>query len=387
MGLKFFITLMIFFLIDSVFLFSQSKSGDLPVIDFSKNYPKHKEQILQDIVDIEYVRLETTDEVLLSGVRSMSDISKLAHISDKYIIVYEMKRGDIFVFNRNGKIISHFNQRGQSGREYYSIKRGVVFDEKNEEIFVCGNTVQVYSINGVYKRTLRIDSNATINVYNFDDETLLVYEDAVVYNGTITEKYTKKNPYRLVSKKDGSLVNILDIHFPKRISNHGTKIISYPSSSLHYGQDFVIADMSSDTIYLLTQNKDITPIIARKPSIHASESRKIWSTHLTTDKYIFFGIIPLDFNSTNQGGKIPVFMFEFETGETSAISIINAEYAMKPWSPYPSPTIAKNMTAELMDVSPLIEAYKKKQLKGEFEKFVSTLSNDDNPIVMIIKFK
>jgi len=80
-------------------------------------------------------------------------------------------------------------------------------------------------------------------------------------------------------------------------------------------------------------------------------------------------------------------MYEFETGETSEISIIDAEYAMKPWSPYPSPAIAKNMTAELMDVSPIIAAYKKRQLKGEFEKFAATLDEDDNPIVMIAKFK
>jgi len=101
----------------SQFINPQSKSGALPVIDFSKDYPKHKEQILQELADIEYVRLETTDDILLSGVRSMSDISKLAYVSDKYILIYEMKRGDIFVFNRNGKIVSHFNQRGQSGRE------------------------------------------------------------------------------------------------------------------------------------------------------------------------------------------------------------------------------------------------------------------------------
>ena len=38
------------------------QTGNLPVIDLSKNYPK-KEIRLQDIADIEYVPLETKDDV------------------------------------------------------------------------------------------------------------------------------------------------------------------------------------------------------------------------------------------------------------------------------------------------------------------------------------
>ena len=167
----------------------QSKSGDLPVVDFSKNHPQKKDIILQDIAVIEYIRLETTDNVILSGVRSMSDVSKIASISDNYIVIYEQIRGDIFVFNRNGKIVSHFNHRGQSGREYSLITNsGVIFDEKNEEIYVCSKLVQVYSLNGQHKRTLRIDSNSSVKICNFDDETLLVYEETMTPGH---EKYTK----------------------------------------------------------------------------------------------------------------------------------------------------------------------------------------------------
>ena len=124
-----------FFLIGSQVVSPQSKTGDLPVIDFSKSYPK-KEIILQDMADIEYVPLETTDDVLLS------ERAVLSYVSDNYILVHEPERGDIYVFNRTGKIVSHFNHKGQSGREYIAIKdeigsNGTIFDEKNEEIFVC----------------------------------------------------------------------------------------------------------------------------------------------------------------------------------------------------------------------------------------------------------
>ena len=45
------------------------------------------------------------------------------------------------------------------------------------------------------------------------------------------------------------------------------------------------------------------------------------------------------------------------------------------------------MNANLIQPSSIINAYKKKQLKGNVEKFIKTLNEDDNPVVRIIKFK
>ena len=91
---------------------AQSKADNLPVFDFSKNYPQKKMR-LQEMADIEYVPLETTDDILLS------DGAVLSAVTDKYILVHETRHGDIFVFDRNtGKLYSHFNHKGQSGQEY-----------------------------------------------------------------------------------------------------------------------------------------------------------------------------------------------------------------------------------------------------------------------------
>lgn len=42
----------------------QTKGGGLPVFDFTKDYPQ-KKMLLQDITDIEYIPLETSDDILL----------------------------------------------------------------------------------------------------------------------------------------------------------------------------------------------------------------------------------------------------------------------------------------------------------------------------------
>jgi hypothetical protein len=390
MKIKNLILLMAVFLTGSQVMTPQSKTGDLPVINISKEYPP-KEKRLQDIADIEYITLETTDDVLLSGY------AMLSYVSDKYILVHEPTLGDIYVFNRTGKIYSHFNHKGPSGREYPWIGAGTIFDEKNEEIFVCSHTIHVYSLSGEYKRTLKINTDIyETKVFNFNDETLLVYDD--VHVDPYIKSAIKTNPYRLISKKDGSLISILDIHLPKRYSTRIAQIennswrpvsIYYPYS-MYYGQDFVIADISSDTLYLLTQNRELTPLLIRKPSVHASEPRIVWTTLLTTDKFILLAPIPLVFNSRGRGGggRISVLMYEFETGDTSKPSILDVEFGMRRWSPGRSPSVmVKNMTAELIQTPSIIEAYRKKRLKGDIEKLAMTLAEEDNPVLRIIKFK
>ena len=359
----------------------------MSVIDFSKSYPK-KEICLQDIADSEYIPLETTDDILLG------DRLALSYISDKYIVIHEPIRGNIFIFNRNGTIYSHFNHKGQSGQEYAWIgDAGVIFDEKNEEIFVCSQSIQVYSLKGEYKRTLKINTvDSDSKVFNIDDEVLLVYDDVIIEPGL--EDKTMKDPYRFVSKKDGSLISVLNIHFPKRYSTRIAKIeknswgglFLFYTQSMYYGRNIMIADISSDTLYQLTPNRKLIPILTRKPSVHVSEEpRKVWATFLTTDKFIIVGTILLDFNSV--GGKIPFFMYEFETGEVTRVSFFDAEYGTKYWEPGNSPAMAKNRIAGLIQPSSIIDAYEKKKLNGNVDKFIKTLSEEDNPIVRILKFK
>ena len=45
------------------------------------------------------------------------------------------------------------------------------------------------------------------------------------------------------------------------------------------------------------------------------------------------------------------------------------------------------MTAGLIDTALLKEAIDEGKLKGELEKLVETLDEEDNPVLMIMKFK
>lgn len=392
MKIKIFLLISSFYVLGSIPLSSQSQTCNLPVFDLSQEYPL-KKMCLQDMADIEYIPLETTDDILLS------DQVTLSAITDKYILLHEFRRGDIFVFDRNtGKIYSHFNHYGQSGQEYMWIKNGTLLDEKKEEIYVCSYSfIQVYSLKGEYKRTLKIKNpEKDLKIFNFDDQSLIIYEEVVIEPGH--ENETKKDPYRVVSKKDGSLISILGIHLPKRYSKAIAQKVGngwrpyrfYYSDNQYYGSDLMIADISSDTLYQLSPNKGLIPLLRRKPSVHASEPRHIWMTLLTTDKFMLIGTFLLDFEST--GGKIPQFIYEFKTGKINKVSILDTEYDTRAWSSgkwelSASPAIAKNMAAELISVSSMLEAYHGKRLKGNGNKVAKNLREDDNPVVRILKFK
>lgn len=84
-----------------IFAFLAGCSGDgqykealLPQIDVNEEYPE-KEIFLQDVADIEYIPLETNEEMLFQGT--------IAAVSDKGILGVSQQGGKLFLFDRDGK--------------------------------------------------------------------------------------------------------------------------------------------------------------------------------------------------------------------------------------------------------------------------------------------
>ena len=371
----------------------KQKTGDLPIINLSNNYSK-KEIRLKDISDIEYIPLETKDHVLLG-------YAHLKYVSDNYMVIFDVQ-GNVYIFNRNGAFISHISHKGNGPREYTNLS-GILFDEKNEEIFLTDGSTNrslVYSIFGDYKRTIKYTTDIYLpSIYNFDDETMLVYNNDIKRSNN---KYSKK-PYMLLSKKDGSFVANIDITLHTRYANvqaleigmsNGQKAYTSVSintyNNMYYGDDFVIADMSSDTIYKLTLKRELIPMLARTPSVHSSKSPIVWSTILTTDKYIILYKTILDFVAKEQGANVPeeLLMYEYETGHTYNVSLVNDDLEgrirVSLHLTIDGVDILKNMLAQLVWPNQLKKYYETKQLKGELVKIPD---EEDNPIVAIYHFK
>lgn len=152
----------------------QKESDGLITVDVSKSYPK-KELILQDLFDIEYVPLETTDEFITTG--------NVRAVGEKIIVTKNNGRldGDIFLFDRTtGKGILHFDHLGQGGEDYTNILE-ILLDEKQGEIFVNNHysrKVVVYDLEGNFKRSWKHNSDTFYDQIGCFDEDYLICHDS-----------------------------------------------------------------------------------------------------------------------------------------------------------------------------------------------------------------
>ena len=370
---------------------SETKLQGLPVIDLTKNYPE--KEFVADDVDKEYIPLETTNEVLADASFSVQ------YVSDKYIVGTNRSRGDVFIFGRNGKVISHFNNKGESGKEYLLIK-SFVFDEKKQEIFIADyqtkNKCLVYSTDGKFLRQLNFPANSWIvDIFNFDNETLLVY-NGHHQDRDDTGNINQKKPYVFLSKKDGSVVSRLDLSFSKRISDKHTlevgdgKImpitVTISAHNVKFGQEFVIADRSCDTVFLLKQDKKLTPLFIRTPSCFNENKLTTMGIDFKTDKFLFFSALTYDWGEiiaqVKRGQQISLppgkdFAYNLQTGEMFSVTT----------GPSGIEDAPKNITVRQIRADRLVKDLKDGKLKGKLKQVAQSVNEDDNPVIEITKFK
>ena len=141
------------------------KEGGLPVFDISKEYPE-KTIDLQEIADVEYIPLETTE-------KSIAMIHIYPYISDKYIVNCDLN-GPVHFYDRKGKHLYAIHALGQGPQEYYGIVAFTV-DFPKEEFYIYDlQKLQVYSFTGEWKRTLKVPEGMRYdNMFNYDEHYLI----------------------------------------------------------------------------------------------------------------------------------------------------------------------------------------------------------------------
>lgn len=380
------------------------KNG-LVTIDIAANYPT-EEITLQDIAEVEYIPLALSPEVLLTP----SD--RVFHLSSDHIMVTNRGRGDINIFHPDGTIATHFNRRGRGPGEYMTIS-DIAFDAAAGEIFVMDMVpparILVYSIDGAHRRTMTLPEGWRITAWNFDPETLLVYDDGGTGSTMGSAQGYSQRPYYLVSKADGSMTDTLAIRIPTRYSTqtvlsrenagpdgqtlYQAMMLSTTNHRLGAPEGvFTLADISSDTIYTYTRERVLTPVFVRTPSVHTSEPRTVWTTPLNTAKFTLIEVTTLDFERAQAGNGYDqrTLMYDHSTGRITEPTFRDSDNPGAQWSPsyfdVETPGEA-NTAATLLDPLRLTEARDKGELKGPLAQIAENIKEDDNPVLMIVRFK
>lgn len=359
----------------------QQPADDLITVDVTKDYPK-KELILQDFMDVEYIPLETSDEFITKGY--VKAIGK-----DFLLVTNQGRDGDIFVFDRAGKGLRKINRFGQ-GAEEYSGMTEIVLDEDKNEMFVedfSARKILVYDLSGNFKRSFKFADTAYYNdLFNYDSDHLICYKS---YS---TPKENEQACHVIISKQDGSITREIRIPseaFATPVLTKGELTVMAEFHLIFPNHDnWALVNTSSDTVYNYLQNGNITPFIARNPSIHTMETQIFLFPTAITDRYTFMRTMKkeLDFK-TFKGFPSNDLVYDKQEKAVFQYTINNEDFSKREVIFFPisnNPQIAVHQSLEASD---LIEANEKGLLSGKLKEIAAKLDEEANPVIMLVKYK
>ncbi|MGL4229193.1 MAG: 6-bladed beta-propeller [Tannerellaceae bacterium] len=359
---------------------------ELITIDVTAEYPE-KELILQDFMDVEYIPLDNSDEYITQGV--------VKAVGKEHILAKNWKNdGDIFVFDRNtGNGIRKINRKGGSGEEYTGIT-DIILDEDNKEMFIVNNSARVivvYDLMGDYKRKLQFaDSCYYENVSNYDQDHLIAYKSYP------PQKESEQSSHVYISKKDGSIARELSIDITKVAS----PVFIKGDLTVMPGFDLIIpattgwmlTRCSSDSIYSVDSKGNLYAAIKRIPSIHEMDPQTFLFPILDSDRYLLLQTLLKEVDLTTfKGFPSTLLVYDREEKNVSQCTVYNSDYVNKQevnfwWSPI-NPRSNEVAFCIKLDAPDLVEAYENGELKGRLKEIASTLEEDSNPVIMLLKNK
>ncbi|MCD7968757.1 MAG: 6-bladed beta-propeller [Alistipes sp.] len=360
----------------------EKQTGDLPNINVTGSY-KVKTITIQDIADVEYVPLETKKGFLVQG-----DVYSLG---EKYISFRNPNTGDIQLFTRNGKAYSSFNRKGPGPQEYISVT-DMFCDDTQEELFVLNgqkNNILVYDPEGEYKRSFPLDSARYSAMGDFGDNIILY-----------SEADQNQEPFTIISKENGSVVSKIGIPYEIKIRKNTT--INLPDgrilglSSIHSDRipqapgGCYIMEFSSDTTYFLGYDGIKKPVLTRTPSVTDMDPEVFLFMAKETERYIFASSIKkmksvedTDFDATD-------YVYDKQEKIVYHPDIIDSQIkgrrhqiTRESIPNYVSGNIAVNMIpATRVDL-----IRREGRFSDELMKKLEHVNEEDNPVLVIMKFK
>ena len=371
-------------------------NSTLPIFDLTKDYPE-KTIDLQEIAEVEYIPLETTE-------KSVAMIHANPHISEKYIINCDLG-GPVHFYDRQGKHLYALHANGQGPQEYYGIVAFTV-DFPKEEFYIYDlRKLQVYSFAGEWKRTLKVPEGMRYeNLFNYDEHHLIC-ENAFHDWWNVENLSIDKTPYYLINKETGTLTP-LPIIVENRISKTMEKRIehidaqrarrhfeqmSVITSLMANNKDFLIADFGLDTLYSYKDDV-LTPLAVQYPPVHSSTPPVVIAPRFYTDKYLFFK--PVEMKFVKEDVQLPytlapTLMWDRTNNEIYNVKLYDSEYSEIYLKPRNKETYFEQSNYILIRLksSRLCEDYEAGKLKGKLREVASRLKDDDNDVFAIYKIK
>ena len=313
--------------------------------------------------------------------------------------------GDIFFFNRKGKFLKKINRKGQGPEEHINAYPIVDFD--NEEVFVedpIKETIFRYSFDGQFIAALpfKRENMKLMPAYDYDKDYLIGYNQSInLETGMLNDVH----PFYLVSKKDGERKPI-NITVKNRISDriHSEKVdlgegqIYRESCYLRLqtlfanGRDFLLVESGSDTLFTLKEGV-LTPIAVQFPASHSTKPPVVIAPEIYTDNFLYFRPMKVYYNPDDSYApyyEAPTLVWDRKTNKIEEWRIYNPDHETKkfilPYM-YGQHPEKNSGVSNFFSSDFLLKHYEEGRLSGKLKEIASRLHEEDNPVLIIAKYK
>jgi hypothetical protein len=369
-------------------------------LDFKKIINNEKKAKISDIAEkVEYIKLEWKNDSKIGNILD-------AKLTNEYIFIHHSAFGLLAQFDRKGNFIRNIGKQGRGPKEY-SLIRNFSIDEEKGLIFIQGNWVKktlVFTFDGKYLRSIK---NTSLEFHSntwVHDSTFLEFMEPLFGD----EKFV------FVEKTEfGDTIQGVKNHFFWEEYKKDKYIMSFHNRNIFYrlNSKLHFKGWYNDTIYTYDTKNRITPkyfvnlgnhklddeLRIEKTGRNKIPENTYWFEFWESERYIF---LPYGSYSLKQGKKGFAY-FDKKTKEAMSLKENNGEISFIndfDGGPRFKLRFVKDSLAysfieafEIMEHMNSGQFYNSTPLQTEFKnKFVKKMKDiteNDNPVLMIIKLK
>ncbi len=371
------------------------ESTELVQFDSLADYPE-KHFVLEDIADVSYIFLDDqgNDDFLFDG-------TPIA-ITNQTAVFARFAAGDLHLFDTSGKPISYFNHKGSGPGDYNGFLCAFV-DEKRDELFLIDkNIIHVYDKMGNHKRNLKLPKDTYLyEAIEYDEESILLM-DFYLYVSRNHPNVVEKNgdrydsPYIRISKTDGSIMEYIPVPYdysislsvPFRMGNMEASVVGSFHFVLPHREGALLNSPQLDTLFVYN-GKELTPAWLHTPPVKEMETKSYINGYVETSGYQFFEKTLLKVDKTP---RPPEFHYVYDTKEKQ---FYQPKITLKefPDKEIHLNTMMLKRTADpklgfvMLPAHELKEAEANNQLSGKLKEIVAGMAEDDNDLLLMIRFR
>jgi hypothetical protein len=406
---------MILLIVMTITLFSciqEEKTKDLRVIDLAGNVGKTSVVNLSEIAEsVDYIPLETNDESLLAP-----PLIYLTFVKGKLYI--QQFQTEIKIFNQDGSFVKAFNKQGRGPQEYEFLSDFYIDPLTSDLLIYSHRKLSEYNSEGDFIKRILLYQKDEISIFgpsryfkidkNLNLITFNNYKSK--YSSCVTDSLFNVLYFINYSDKDictrlniEKQINFLRPYFYKfrdsvRIFNgYGENILS-ASNSKGVDTSFILnyGEYHYKNVDLNVRNYNNLPFIRRYRSVYESTNYLFIQFHL--------GSLPHKPRIKLQGGKagergetleepITASLFNKKTGQFQYVDqpefnqfgfVDDFEGGPAIWPNYIS---EDDYMVTIIDAYKLIQHAQTHKVSDKFKKIANGLTENDNPVVVLVKLK